>query len=771
MKKRNILFIVAALFLGSFMIVQFRCRKDRAVEPIPPIQPVYTDGFGEIGSIGGTVMIDDPGSPIDGASIEIPQGALDETLSIEIKQPDSNYYINGDHIHMIIDIKPSGVNFKKDVIIGIPYTAYSDENYFRAFHFNPEGNLLEELNLVDINKVNKIFYCQTEQTGLYFCDEMAMDIELVKVNDGGNTRLAAVAQISSLFENIPTGWDYTLNGYPNALSVLYSDYVPGVGSNYKVSLFEKGTGTSVDEVELEILISQTTSGNEIAAVQVGEWKDNVFSLIYQQGLLDKDVIANTWMRGFPLLFVFKGFEPNSSDKYYAKVSWVVGKRNSSHVIIDTFTDFYTLGMKYNAVQLAEMRLVDGDADLNFVLDDYENSNGFAPPYPPVKESPSQGAENVSTSTDLNWSCYHPEHFPMHYEIYFGPVNTPPRVEQNYLQTTYDPGKLEKFKMYFWRIVAFDDHNNSTEGPLWCFMTGDGNGKPPNVELLTPSGIERGNIKINFTITDENGNENNLAVGYQCPAVGSHPATLLYSSAGLIVGSVIKYIPPGDHYFIWDSSPDFPCNHTDDMKINMIWKDTLDFESETFKVDNTNCFAFTDPRDEQVYNATLVGNQVWMAENLNYATDHSWWYNNSRYNGELYGRLYTWDAAQTACPPGWHLPSDEEWKVLAGNADTQYGVHDPIWDHVSWRGYDAGKRLKDEYSWIENTGTDAFGFAGLAGGERGSSFMSLSVFGRWWSATESGSTNAVTMGLSFEFDEAGQHWAHKACAFSVRCVRD
>ncbi|MFA5229367.1 MAG: FISUMP domain-containing protein, partial [Candidatus Paceibacterota bacterium] len=29
----------------------------------------------------------------------------------------------------------------------------------------------------------------------------------------------------------------------------------------------------------------------------------------------------------------------------------------------------------------------------------------------------------------------------------------------------------------------------------------------------------------------------------------------------------------------------------------------------------------------------------------------------------YGVLYNWHAALTSCPPGWHLPSFDEWTVL------------------------------------------------------------------------------------------------------------
>jgi hypothetical protein len=94
-----------------------------------------------------------------------------------------------------------------------------------------------------------------------------------------------------------------------------------------------------------------------------------------------------------------------------------------------------------------------------------------PPYEPSSPSPPDQLEDQSVYTDISWQGGDPDPGDtVTYDVYFGTSTSPPLVSSNQSETTYDPGVLSIFTMYWWKIVARDNHGETTEGPLWRFRT-------------------------------------------------------------------------------------------------------------------------------------------------------------------------------------------------------------------------------------------------------------------------------------------------------------
>jgi len=174
-----------------------------------------------------------------------------------------------------------------------------------------------------------------------------------------------------------------------------------------------------------------------------------------------------------------------------------------------------------------------------------------------------------------------------------------------------------------------------------------------------------------------------------------------------------------------------------------------------------CFVFTstvsaqkklkDKRDKKKYKTVLVGEQVWMAENLQFKTDNSSCYDEIETFCEDFGRLYTWEAAKTACPKGWHLPDSVEWSTLISHY---------------------GKTPADAYSAMTSENHEFnLQFAG-AHFKAGAYGFKGSMFAIWtaddYEPQESMAQAVVGMTLSKEV-EVG--YDHKVAEISVRCVKD
>jgi uncharacterized protein (TIGR02145 family) len=187
---------------------------------------------------------------------------------------------------------------------------------------------------------------------------------------------------------------------------------------------------------------------------------------------------------------------------------------------------------------------------------------------------------------------------------------------------------------------------------------------------------------------------------------------------------------------------------------------------------------------ETYETVKIGNQIWMARNLNYAVSGSKCGKGSSLSDEntptcdTYGRLYTWATAMglpsgcnsTAfcsigyprrgiCPSGWHIPSPADWTAL---------------ENFVGRSSTAGTKLKSTSGWNSNgNGTDNYGFSALPGGYGFSNgnFYSVGDEGHWWSDTENDASTANNWGMNYNKDYVSGGLGSKPYLYSVRCLQD
>jgi len=184
-------------------------------------------------------------------------------------------------------------------------------------------------------------------------------------------------------------------------------------------------------------------------------------------------------------------------------------------------------------------------------------------------------------------------------------------------------------------------------------------------------------------------------------------------------------------------------------------------------------SFTDPRDGKTYPTVTLGTQTWMSANLDYAYEPgagSWYYNNDTAY-KAYGRLYTWEAARRACPQGWHLPSDGEWKAL----EIFLGMDASEADSLDWRDSGAiGIKIKAVAGWNDGgTGVNQAQFGALPAGFRETDglFYFEGDLANFWTATYTGETHAYGRALIY-FSAGVYRWQYdRRSGFSVRCVAD
>jgi len=240
---------------------------------------------------------------------------------------------------------------------------------------------------------------------------------------------------------------------------------------------------------------------------------------------------------------------------------------------------------------------------------------------------------------------------------------------------------------------------------------------------------------------------------------------------------LNNLSPGiNKHIVWDGQGSFPDTYSTQSKLKIIAVENSGGDGQPCPGTPT----ITDI-DGNIYNTVLIGDQCWMAENLNTKKDafgnnivRHCYYNSSSFC-DVYGGLYDWttmmnwasgsnenpSGVQGICPVGWHLPSDSEWLELMDYLLNNYNeisevnisnklkscrqVNSPLGD-------DCNTDIHPRWNQHNTTyGTNDFGFTSIPGGYYQNGLCSnLGSNANWWSSTSFSSQSAWFWMMSYRW---------------------
>ncbi len=141
----------------------------------------------------------------------------------------------------------------------------------------------------------------------------------------------------------------------------------------------------------------------------------------------------------------------------------------------------------------------------------------APPNTPSDPDPDDGETDVDINTDLSWTGGDPDPGDtVTYDVYFGTISPPPKVVSNQSNTSYNPGAMNYLTTYYWQIIAWGDHGEKAEGPVWNFITKEQSSPPSSSATNDPTADAGGpyygfvDEEIEFDGTNSKDNDENGA---------------------------------------------------------------------------------------------------------------------------------------------------------------------------------------------------------------------------------------------------------------------
>ncbi len=316
-------------------------------------------------------------------------------------------------------------------------------------------------------------------------------------------------------------------------------------------------------------------------------------------------------------------------------------------------------------------------------------------------------------------------------------------------------------------ISFTDQsaNNPTS---WAWDFGDGNTSTQQnpSHSYTTSGL----YNVTLTATNNYGSNTETKVNYI--TVGSAPIVAFSASkTDVDVNESISFTDQSTNNptsWAWDfgdgitstqQNPSHSYTSQGTYSVSLTATNSYGSNSQTranYITVNETSGTFVDTRDGQTYNWIKIGNDIWMAENLNYSMSGAIGVSPT----SVYGWLYSYDAAVNACPAGWSLPSR--------------GDRDRLIENLGGSNVAGGKMktIGTSYWNSPNTGaTNESGFSALPAGAYTSTIIERGQYANFWVNYVYSDGTASYFHMSYNNESVYNHAYEKNTMISVRCVKD
>jgi uncharacterized protein (TIGR02145 family) len=243
--------------------------------------------------------------------------------------------------------------------------------------------------------------------------------------------------------------------------------------------------------------------------------------------------------------------------------------------------------------------------------------------------------------------------------------------------------------------------------------------------------------------------------------GGVPSGGAYSGTGIVSGIFYPNVAgPGTFAQNYSYSNTWGCSSTSSHSITVIAATPF-----------TCGKILSDPRDNHTYPTVKLGTQCWMAANLDYGSSipsiliprdncspEKYCFNDNLSSCSSYGGLYTWDelmqyedtpAMQGLCPPGWHVPFENEWNTLFNLYISSGFAGSPL-KYTGYSGFNAlldGLRFRYRVWGMDNFATF------------------------FWSSSSHGTEKAWAHSMNSFDPSVSFYTASRSNAFAVRCIKD